>query len=262
MLVESDAFSDAEHKTAIQDNAQLRRRRKGNLALIVAEGNNIDARDAARLFEHMRDVVDQELGGIGGLRPAREMHADANGATARDAPERHRRVDSRGKQAHHRARASDGKAPDAGDAARVDIGRVLHNFDPHRKVRVLHLDFYLGISLTQTPADNLVDLHRVHGEIGVVAARVHLEARKCPRLAHREDARLGHLIEVALALEPARDTRGAGNRADGIGAFNHGVVRGSLLQEHAKTPRDAVNRHNGVRAKMRLQILQKAHLEF
>ena len=96
----------------------------------------------------------------------------------------------------------------------------------------------------------------------MVAARVHLEARKCPRLAHREDARLGHLIEVALALEPARDTRGAGNRADGVGAFNHGVVRGSLLQEHAKTPRDAVDRHNRVRAKMRLQILQKAHLEF
>ena len=190
------------------------------------------------------------------------MHADTNGATARDAPERHRRVDSRGKQAHHRARASDGKAPDAGNAARVDIGRVLHDFDPYRKVRVLHLNFGLGISLAQTPAHNLVDLHRVHREISVVAARMHFETRKRPRLAHREDARLGHLIEVALALEPARDTRGARNRSDGIGAFDHGVVRSSLLQEHAKTPRDAVNRHNGVRAKMRLQILQKAHLEF
>ena len=132
----------------------------------------------------------------------------------------------------------------------------MHNFDPYRKVRVLHLDFYLGISLTQTPADNLVDLHRVHGEIGVVAARVHLEARKCPRLAHREDARLGHLIEVALALVAAGHARHARNAHDGIGA-GHGHV-----QEHAKTPRDAVNRHNGVRAKMRLQILQKAHLEF
>ena len=203
VLVVSDALSDAEHKAAVQDNAQLRGCRKGNLALVVAEGDNVDARDAARLLEHMRDVVDQELGGIGRLRPAREMHADADSTTARNAPERHRRVDPRGKQAYHRARASNGKAPDAGDAARVDIRRVLHNFDPHRKVGVLHLDFYLGIRLTQTPADNLVDLHRVHGEIGVVAARVHLEARKRPRLAHREDARLGHLVEVALALEPA-----------------------------------------------------------
>ena len=203
MLVESDAFSDAEHKTAIQDNPQLRWRRKGNLALVVTKGHNIDARDATRFLEHMRDVVDQELGGIRRLRPAREMYADADSTTARNAPERHRRVDSRGKQAYHRARASNGKAPDARDAARVDIRRVLHNFDPHRKVGVLHLDFYLRIRLTQTPADNLVDLHRVHGEIGVVAARVYLEARKRPRLAHREDARLGHLVEVALALEPA-----------------------------------------------------------
>ena len=96
----------------------------------------------------------------------------------------------------------------------------------------------------------------------MVAARVYLEARKRSRFTHRKDARLGHLIEVALALEPARDARSAGNRADGVGAFDHGVVGRSLFQEHAKTPRDAVNRHNRVRAKMRLQILQKAHLEF
>ena len=96
----------------------------------------------------------------------------------------------------------------------------------------------------------------------MVAARVHLETRKRPRFTHRKNASLGHLVEVALALEPARDTRGAGNRADSIGTFDHGVVRGSFLQEHTKTPRDAVNRHNRVRAKMRLQILQKAHLEF
>ena len=86
LLATRDLLGDPEHQTPVEDDAQLGRSRKRDLALAVAERDSVDARDATGPLEHMGDVIDQPFARIGGLGPAGKVDADDDRAAARHAP--------------------------------------------------------------------------------------------------------------------------------------------------------------------------------
>ena len=103
-------------------------------------GHHVDARDAARALEHVRDVVHQVLRGRRRSGGVPEKCTPTHTAPRRARRQmRHRRVDAGGQKAHDRA----GTTPPAGRrsrglTARVHVGGVLHHFDAHHKVRAFH----------------------------------------------------------------------------------------------------------------------------
>ena len=122
------------------------------------------------------------------------MHANARGATTRHAPKGNGRIDARGKQAGDAPRTANGQPSDAGDAAHVHIGGVLHNLDAHRQVGILHANRSVGKCLAKLRPYDAVHIHRPYGEIGVISPRGNLEAGKRTRLAHSKDGDENHLV--------------------------------------------------------------------
>ena len=95
----------------------------------------------------------------------------------------------------------------------------------------------------------------------MAAAGMNLEAGHLPRLSHGGDARLGHLVDIAFAFEPARHACNARHARDDVGCLESGLDGRPFLEEDAETARDAVDGHDREGRQQCLKVFEQALLE-
>ena len=122
----------------------------------------------------------------------------------------------------------------------------MDDFNAHGDIGILHANALFGERFTQASTDDLVHVHRVRLKIGVISPRLHLERFKRLAFCERVNSDIAHYLKVTLALETARNARNAGNRSQPIGDFKCRGTTGALFEEHAKSSRNTVYRHDGI----------------
>ena len=137
----------------------------------------------------------------------------------------------------------------------------MDHLNPYRDVGILHLYGFLWVRFAQIRPDDAVHRHRVGFEIGVIATCMDLEGIEIAAFPKGVHCNLAHDLEVSFALEAARDTRNAGHVSDDVGNLVGKVLRCPLFEENAKAPRYAVDGHDWIIAKKRLDILDETLLE-
>ena len=220
-----DALGDAQHDATVREDPQALRHGKGDLALAVAEGDDVEPAHRAGRGEGLDDVLAEPLALVGGLGTPREVHRDAGGAAAADHPRGHGRVEAAGEQRHDLAGGADGKAADAGGARGIDVDAALDDVHDDGDVRVVDVDLLVGERLAQGRAHELVHLEGVQRVRGRGAAGMDLEGRELPRLPKGAQGGRDVLALVEAAAVRERDARDAGDLADGGGPRRPGRQR-------------------------------------
>ena len=106
------------------------------------------------------------------------MYSDTGSATTRDTPCSNRRINARRKKAHCLASTSYWQTANTGNTPPVNVGITLDNLNSNLNVGVLHTHRLLGKGTAKSSTNQLVQLHRVNREIGVIATCRNLECAK------------------------------------------------------------------------------------
>ena len=261
MLASCQLFCHFEHETTVENDPQRRRRSEGNLLLVVSKWNNVNSGNAAGFLEYVRDVVDKVFARVSSLRAAGKMHANADSTTTCHPPQRNGRIDSARKQRHHLPRTAHRQPAHAPYRPSVDVRSVLHNLDDHRDVGVFHLHALFGKRTAEVGTDYLIHLHGIGLEIGVIAARMHLERLEFLAFGKGFYGNLAHLDKISFALEAAGDACNTRHAFNSVGDFDSCLAIAPFTQEHAQPASYAVNGDDRKINEKRLNILEQALLE-
>ena len=159
----------------------------------------------------MREVVDDVLACIACLGTPGKVDAHDDGTALHEAPRGDGAVDAAGDEAHDLAGRPHGKPADTALGARVDVDAALDDVDVYLDVRVFHLDLLVGRERAQVRADQLVELHRVDGIVGVGTAGIDLEGLVGPAVHEGELRGLAILLGLAGAPPTGRHARHPGD---------------------------------------------------
>ena len=103
------------------------------------------------------------------------MNTHRHRTTTRDAPRCNGRIDARRHERDHLASAANRQATHSLNAVCVDIAMPLDDLDTHFHIGVLHEHFLILERTTKHRTHQLIELHGIDLEIGVIAPRLDFE---------------------------------------------------------------------------------------
>lgn len=152
--------------------------------------------------------------------------------------------DARRHERDHLAGAANGQTTHPLNAVRVDIAMPLDDLDTHFHIGVLHEHFLILERAAKHSPYQLIELHGIDLEIGVIAPRLDFEGLKRWNIRERFDSRFIHDLKILLAAISARNTRYAGDTRDQINELARLLIGCALLFEQADPARDTLDARN------------------
>ena len=125
-----DAFGQAEHEAAVQDDEEAARGRVAAGLLNLGEGDHVQAHPALPAADGSRELLDLLQSGVARVGEGVEVDGVDRDPATHDRPRGHRRVDPPGEEGDHLAVGAHGEAAGAGDLLLEDEDSIFADFDP------------------------------------------------------------------------------------------------------------------------------------